>query len=72
MARLKERAAAVGTTPEALGAADLEQANIQAKPGDRLRQICGAFDLGVSDAAANHDKYIGEALEEEVSGRNRD
>jgi len=71
MARLKERAAAAGPTPEAVVAADVEKANPVVKPGDLLRKWIGAFDLGVSDAAANHDKYIGEALEDEVSGGNR-
>jgi hypothetical protein len=69
MARLKERAAAGGTTPEAVVTADLEQANTSPQPGQFLRKWAGAFRSDVPDWAEKHDEYLGEALYDEMTGR---
>jgi predicted transcriptional regulator len=72
MARLRERAAAAGTTPEAVVAADLEQMAVAAKPGDKLRKWVGAFNSGIPGWAEKHDEYLGQALYDEMTGRTDD
>ena len=49
LARLKTRAEAEGTTPEAVLVADVEKSN-PPKPGELLKPWIGAIDFGVSDA----------------------
>ena len=52
-ARLQERAAREGTTPEAVAAAELERE--APKPAtDPLLQCIGMFQSGVPDAAVRH------------------
>ena len=80
LARLTERAAALGTTPEAVLAADVEQtvplsADALApavRPGDLLRKWIGAFESGVPDMGSRHDVYIGQALLDELRGKPND
>jgi hypothetical protein len=67
LARLRERAAEAGKTPEQVAAADL--ARVQPKSAtDPFMKLAGMFTSGVPDAAERHDQYLGEALAEELRG----
>lgn len=72
MARLKERAAAAGTTPEAVVAADVEKASTTVEPGQFLRNWAGAIRSDIPDWAEKHDEYLGQALYDELTGRTKD
>jgi hypothetical protein len=61
LARLKSRAEAEGTTPEAVVVADLEK-SYPPKPGELLRKICGAYTYGERDVASRVDELIGDGL----------
>ena len=70
LGRLKTRAEAAGTTPEAILVGDVEKSN-PPKPGELLRPWIGAIDFGVSDAGLNCDRYLGDALVEDLRGTPR-
>lgn len=59
LARLRDRAAELHTTPEAVAAAELEQLDADAQ---RLLSFAGAFASDVPDAAERHDHYLGHEL----------
>lgn len=67
--RLRERADEQTSTPEQVAAAELTQFVENPRHGDRHRKWVGAFDFGVDDAGANHDHYLGEAIEEKLRGQ---
>jgi hypothetical protein len=67
-ARLKERAAREGTTPEAVAAAELER-DVPKSATDPLMKWAGAIESDVSDAADRHDDYIGDALAKDLGSR---
>lgn len=69
LARLRERAAEQGSTPEEVAAADLAQAAGPVRPTDRLRKLAGSWSAGVSDLGPRHDEYLGDALIDELRGR---
>jgi hypothetical protein len=69
LARLNERAAAAGTTAEAVAAEAVSQAAEAPKPGDLLRPWAGAADSGLTDVAQRHHEYLGEALAKELRGQ---
>ncbi len=68
LARLKTRAEAEGTTPEAVVVADVEKSN-PPKPGELLRKICGAYSYGERYVASRVDELIGDGLIGELRGR---
>ena len=68
LARLKTRADAEGTTPEAILIADVERSN-PPKPGELLRKICGAYSYSERDVGGRVDELIGDGLIEELRGR---
>ena len=70
LARLRERAAEEGTTPEAVLAADAERA-IPLKPGELLRKFCGSISFGEANVADRVDELIGDGLVEELRGQPR-
>jgi hypothetical protein len=67
-ARLQERAAREGTTPEAVAAAELER-DLPKSETDPFMKWAGAFQSDVPDAADRHDYYIGQALAEELTDK---
>jgi hypothetical protein len=66
LTRLRDVAAERNTTPEAVAAAELEQADADAA---RLLGWAGAFASDVPDAAERHDHYLGEELARRKAGR---
>jgi len=82
LARLKERAAAAGTTAEAVAAEELEQALPKSAAGPDLQkngpesrsatdpflQLAGIITGGPGDVSLRHDEYLGEALLAELRG----
>jgi hypothetical protein len=67
LAQLQRRAAARGSTPEALAAAYLTQL-LPDVSADELHQWIGAFESNVPDAAERHHEYLGQALAEKLQG----
>ena len=67
-ARLARRAAELGTTPEAVVAADLEQDATKPET-DPLLACIGMFASDAPDAAERHDEYLGLSHFEEMTGR---
>lgn len=68
LARLQRRAAEQGITPEAVAAADLEREAPKSET-DPLLKWAGAFASDVPDAAERHHEYLGQALYDEMTGR---
>lgn len=64
---LLKTAAQTGQTPEELAAQWLANA-VRRFADDPLDKFIGALDTGIPDWADQHDKYIGQALMEEVRG----
>ncbi|MFO0850364.1 MAG: hypothetical protein U0871_17660 [Gemmataceae bacterium] len=69
LARLRERAAELGSTPEQVAAADLAQAASPVRPSERLRRLAGSIPLGDSNVAERVDELLGDALIDELRGR---
>ncbi len=57
-----------GKTPAELSA-EIVNRNVAHLLHDPLDEFIGKFNSGVSDAAENHDCYIGEALSKEMRGQ---
>ena len=66
LARLKKRADAEGTTPEALAAESVNRGHPSPGPTDELRSIAGSWTSGVTDLGIRHDEYLGQLQEEEL------
>lgn len=65
LARLAERE---GKTPAELSA-EIVNRNVAHLLHDPLDEFIGKFNSGISDAADNHDRYLGEALLKEMRGQ---
>ncbi len=72
MARLQEWAAARGTTPEEVAAAEVEKSIACPRLGDDLRMWAGSADSGLTDVAQRHHEYLGQAIMDELRGRSDD
>jgi hypothetical protein len=66
---LAEQARATGQTVETVAQARLAEAVARGEPGSKLRKWAGAFDSGLPDLGQRHDDYIGQALLDELRGR---
>lgn len=67
LARLTQRAAEQGTTPEAIAAADLEQ-EVASPDADPLLACIGMVASDAPDAAERHDEYLGRGILAEMNG----
>ena len=66
---LLRRAQDTGRPLESVAAECLAQAVQAPGPSERLRCWAGAIDSGIPDLAQRHDEYIGQALFDELKGR---
>lgn len=69
LARLRERAAAAGTTPEAVAADCLATAPALEPGYGKLRKWAGAIPLGEGNIAGRIDQILGDALVDELRGK---
>jgi len=69
---LVQKAQATGQTVEAVASDCLTDSVQQLTPGSRLRRWAGALDSGLSDLAARHHDYLGEALRDELRSEQND
>ncbi len=67
LARLRERADAAGTTPEAVVAMDLAVPIPQDDYG-KIRRLAGSLKYAEPDAATRHHDLLGDALKDELKG----
>ena len=66
MVRLQEWAAARGTTPEEVAAAEVEKVASAPRLGDDLRQFAGCLTSGITDLSTRHHEYLGQAIADEL------
>jgi hypothetical protein len=64
--QLQRKAAALGTSPEAVAVEYLSDFLSKPSP-DRLLRWAGAFASAVPDAAERHDEFLGQALADELN-----
>lgn len=65
---LAEKASKNGKKIEEIALEKLANGDGSSINEDPLDKFIGAFESGIPDLAANHDKYIGEALMREMRG----
>lgn len=66
---LARKAEATGQTVEAVVRECLTESVQGVAPGSRLRRWAGAFDSGLPDVATRHHEYLGQALLDELRGK---
>ena len=69
---LAEQARATGQTVETVAQTRLAEAVAPGGPGSKLRKWAGAFESGLPDIATRHHEYLGQALYDELQGRQDD
>jgi hypothetical protein len=66
---LLHKAQVMGQTVEAVARACLAESVGSVAPGSRLRKWAGAFASGIPDVATRHHEYLGQALYDELRGK---
>jgi hypothetical protein len=66
---LLQKARMTGQTVEAVAQACLAESLGNEAPGSRLRKWAGAFASGLPDVGTRHHDYLGQALQDELQGK---
>jgi len=69
---LAEQARATGQTDETVAQTRLAEAVARGEPGSKQRKWAGTSDSGSPDIAPRHHEYLGQALYDELQGRQDD